>query len=354
MITIKELAKIAGVSTSTISRSLNDKSEVPLETRERIKKLALDYGYECNVSARSLRLKKNNTVGVIFGDLSNYKKQYYNKISMEIANNLSRYSMNMLVEFKNNPHTKIDNMKKLISSSKVDGFIIIDSFLSLHDLELIKASKIPVIALHKPRDYENSNLSSIKLNQYEGSRLATQHLVDIGCKNIITITEKKGQSGTFDFELRTRGFIDTLKFNKLKVSTKNIIRVDGTIENVKEKLSKFIKTGFKIDGLFVQTDFLALGTISALKELGLTIPEDVSIIGFDNQSYGEITEPKLTTVNPMIDAIAKKSVDFLMEMIESKGDSAVVNFEIKPKLIFRETSKNILVSQKEQKNGKQN
>ena len=184
-VTIRDIAKIAGVSHSTVSRSLNDNDMIPQNTRDRIKELAKELGFEYNYSARSLSTSKTGTIGLIFplgfDDIA--VGPFFNSMINGIRKQLAKTSYDTIIDFPENPFTEESNIKKLINRRKIDGLLLAVSNLDEEEWEFIIESKIPTVLLHfRPHSSVASEVEFVRTDQFMGGYLATEHLIRLGHK----------------------------------------------------------------------------------------------------------------------------------------------------------------------------
>ncbi len=344
MVTIKDIAKIAGVSHSTVSRSLNDSSEISEKTKERIKKIAEELGFEFNNNARSLSTKKTGTIGIIFdkGFDQENASLFFSKLLKELRYSLERASFDAIIDFRANPFTGKNNIKKLINGNKIDGFIIVDEYIEEEDLKFIKEKKVPTVFVHNRPVYQKKyKLDYVMADHYKGGYLATQYLINMGHKQIITFTHKIYNKEYSEFEERTKGFVKAMEENNLKISEKEIIRDEISFEYGREKIKEIVKKNKKFTAVYAQTDLLALGIIRGLRELNIKVPEEVSVIGYDNIEFGKFSEPELTTINQPTAKLAEEAVKLLTEKFDKKYNEVERKIIVEPNLVLRNSIKKI-------------
>lgn len=344
MVTIKDIAKIAGVSHSTVSRSLNDSSEISEKTKERIKKIAEELGFEFNNNARSLSTKKTGTIGIIFdkGFDQENASLFFSKLLKELRYSLERASFDAIIDFRANPFTGKNNIKKLINGNKIDGFIIVDEYIEEEDLKFIKEKKVPTVFVHNRPVYQKKyKLDYVMTDHYKGGYLATQYLINMGHKQIITFTHKIYNKEYSEFEERTKGFVKAMEENNLKISEKEIIRDEISFEYGREKIKEIVKKKKKFTAVYAQTDLLALGIIRGLRELNIKVPEEVSVIGYDNIEFGKFSEPELTTINQPTAKLAEEAVKLLTEKFDKKYNEVERKIIVEPNLVLRNSIKKI-------------
>ena len=334
-ITLKDIAKIAGVSESTVSRALNDNTLVSKKTTAKVKKIADELNFQFNINARNLANKKTRRIGIIFPDgyynfnmrgffssLQKYLKKYVEEGGYEgVIYTLSRGSMLK------------SNLKKLINGGEVDGLLIACREIPTKDIETIRKNKIPYsLVYYKPNKYWGEMKFFTNDNVASG-RLATGYLAENGCKKIATITsnDKKQKN----YSERTRGYIKGIRDNNLRIKKEYIMKMDVNFKSGEEIAYKNFELFKELDGVFCQQDKIALGLMKGLKEKGLRIPEDISIIGHDNMEIIEYFDPKLTTVEQPIENICKNSVLSLFNEID--GVEKNIRRIFKSSIVERET-----------------
>lgn len=331
MATIKDIAKIAGVSPSTVSRSLNDYPNISKKTKDKVKKIAEELGFEFNEAARSLNRKKTNTIGVII-------PQFFDDMRGEIffANLLGKLIREAQME---GYHVRIEYeiekkyIRKMIQSRSVDGLLLTNPYISKEDIDFILEKKFPYIFLHYvPENYYNkiSKINYVRINQEKGGYLATKYLIEKGAKKILTLS---GMSINYEFRERTAGYRKALK--DYNINEEYILDTDVTFEAAKKAIKKNYKLLKNMDAIFAQTDLVALGVIEALEEMDLKVPEDISVIGFDNIQIGTYFKPRLTTVEQPLDKLSKIGIKNIIKLM---GNEVKVRRFIEPKIIVRQSA----------------
>ena len=338
MVTLKDIAKIAGVNYSTVSRSLNDSPEISIKTKERIKKIAEELGFEFNSHARSLSTKKTGTLGIIFDKTFDEENAsfFFSKLLKAIRYGLEKESLDVILDFRTNPFTGKSNLKKLINARKIDGLIIVDAFLTKEDIAFINEKDVPVVFVHnKPPSHKKYKLDYVLTDHFAGGYLATKYLVQEGHKDIITFTHKKYNDEYSEFEERTKGFVKALEEEGFNCGESVIIRDEISFDYGRNKIRDLIKKKKKFTAVFAQTDLVALGIIRGIKEEGLKIPQDISVVGYDNIEFGRVSEPELSTINQPIGELVEEAVKILMKKLKKGYESQEINLVIEPELIIR-------------------
>lgn len=339
-ITIKDIAKIAGVDHSTVSRSLNDSPRVTEATRNRIKELAKELGFEYNYNARALSSKRTYTIGLFFPDTFGHlsKGTFFVSFMMDIHRIFEKEAYNVILEFPKNEHTGESSIKKIMGKNKVDGIMMAAADqMDEEDLKFIKKSKIPCVIIHNKYDGKDDidEIPSVYTDNFEGGYLATKYLIVNGHKKILTYTHKENGFKNMEFIKRTEGYSKALKEAGLKdyifAGTIDFNRgetfVDENIDLIKES-----------DAIFAQTDILAISIIQRLREKGINVPEDISVIGYDDIDMCEYLTPHITTIHQPKEEMSKVACEKLIKLLnKEKVENASIY--LKPRLVIRDSVK---------------
>lgn len=332
-VTIYDIAKKLNISPTTVSRALNNNTAVSLSTRKKVVALAESLGYRHNLFASSLRLQKTNTIGVILHELNSY---FITSVlaGIEKVARAEKYNL-IIVHSAENAEIEIANASNLFHK-RVDG-IIASLSLGTKDLQHFKQfseKKIPVVFFD--RVFENSEGAKIIINNFQAGYDATAHLIDQGCKRIALITSNLQRNV---YSERMRGYRQALSDNKMKFDDKLVI-VDGLKEeDAIRSCNRILVMKPMPDGIFITNDFCASVVMQALKEKGFRVPQDVAIVGFNNDIIGKVVSPKLTTIDypgfEMGKIAARTLIDHLKGLWNMNVTSTMV---IKSELIIRESS----------------
>lgn len=336
-VTIKDIAKIAGVSHATVSRSLNDSPRVAQDTKERIKKIASAMDFQFNANARSLSTSRTGTIGIIYQEITDNSQMhfYFSYLQKQVRRSLEREDLDVIVAFSENSFTGENNIKKLITREKVDGLIISRAHINHKILKFMKDSKIPFVFFHQiPVEIDLEGIDAISTDHFLGGYLATEHLIKLGHRNILCISRVGGEE---EFRLRTEGYKAALKDYNLPCSNDLILYSNRSFQGgyamMKEKLA-MLKT---VTAIFVQTDLQALGVINALIEHGISVPNDVAVVGYDDIELATYFRPSITTIHQPREELAVLTCERLIELIKGPKPKKQKILLIKPSLVIRES-----------------
>jgi len=332
-ITIYDIAKQLGVSAATVSRALNDSSSVNATTRSKINALAEKLGYRHNHFASSLRLQKTHTIGVILHELNSYfitsVLSGIEKVAREAKYNL------IIVHSAENASIEAANARNLFHK-RVDGVIASLSFdtENLSAFKQFQSKKIPVVFFD--RVFENSEGVKVIINNFQAGYDATTHLIQQGCKRIAHVTSSLKRNV---YSERLRGYKQAMQENNFKFDEKLLI-VEGFKEQDAIRVAKRILAMKTLpDGIFITNDFCAAVVMQLLKDEGIRIPEDIAIVGFNNDIIGKVINPKLTTINYPGFEMGQVAASSLINHLKGLWDMNLTNtLVIKSELIIRESS----------------
>ncbi len=335
MITTKDLARLAGVSQSTVSRSLNNSPSISEKTRNRILQIAQEQGFEFNANARGLSTNRTDTIGIIypedFTDLSYHL--FLSFLHNDLRESLERKNFDMITSFAQNRFSGANNIKKLIIQRKVDGLIIVRSRLDPETMTFLQGSGIPFVFLHY-YDPSIEQMDRVYTDHLHGGMIATEHLLSLGHKRILCITT--AGEGT-EYEYRTDGYRLALQKYGIGIDEKLILQNNGSF---KATYNQFLEEPDRIKGvtaIFAQKDIMALGVIEALAQMNIRVPKDIAMVGYDNIELGTYFRPYLTTVHQPREQITRLACERLLELIASKRVKRGKEIKIRPKLIIRES-----------------
>ncbi len=339
-VTIQSMAQSLGVSVTTISRVLNGLGEqfrISKKTIELVTVTAHKLNYKPNNIAKGLRLKKSSTIGLIVPDITN---TWFAQLAMGIEKEARKHHYNI---FLCNSDDDIKIEKKsiaLLQSWMVDGIIIAPIGLEPEHLIDAKRNGTPLVLID--RIFEGMDLPYISSNDFEGALEANQYLIDNGHKKIVCV---QGIVGTSPNNKRVNGYKQALKKNKIPFDPSLVVGDAFSFNNgynCAKKISKNLaKT--KITAIFSLGNQITLGILKALKEEGIRIPEDISIVSFDEQLYSDLLFTPLSTISHMNDNFGDLSIQMLLQQMGKSKKAKPKDVVLKSKLIIRDSVKKIAI-----------
>ena len=325
MATIKDIARQAGVAPSVVSRALNNKYGVKEETKELIQKIARELDYYPNTAARSLVTRKTGTIGIMMADIS---EPYYSQIikGMEFVASQTGYTLLFSNSYESVERNRV--LQKMIYSERVDGLVIVGSNIQEKNFVLtLLEQEVPFVLIE--RNFSDPRVNCIWVNNIEGAYLATKHLIEKGHRKIAHI------AGNLYFQValdRIEGYKKALNeagigFSEELVTSGNFISRDA-YEAMKEQLRH------NCTAVFAASDTMAYGALQAITEAGLTVPDDIAVIGFDNLEFSALTNPPLTTIRQPRYEMGKQSMEILITNLQDARNEAV-KVCLAPELVVR-------------------
>lgn len=307
---LKKLAKELNLSPSSVSRALRDSHEISKETKERVKALAVKWGFQPNPHASSLRQSKSKTIAVIIPEIqNNFFAQVLNGVE-EIAKGKEYH---VLIYLTHEDFSRENEILSLLRNGRVDGIMISvsNTTTDFEHLEACRASGMPLVFFD--RISEDIKVPRVTSDDEEASFKATELLIKRGCKKIAFLTLSEGLSIS---KRRHSGYQRAL--NKHQLSYQQTVECDGMDEYNKEKIRSLLLSDEKPDGIFAAIEKFAVNTYEVCKDLELSIPSKLKVISFSNLSATALFDPPLSTIVQSSYEIGKKAADVLFKIIEKK------------------------------------
>lgn len=307
-----DIARLAGVSTATVSRALNRSPLVNDETRIRIEELARSLNYSINVGAQNLRLQKNRTIGVIVpydtATRQHLSDPFFLSMLGSLADALTDQGFDMLISRVD--AEQLDAAAKYVDSGRVIGIILIGQWRHHDQLNLLAARHVPIVVwgVQLPRQL----YCTIGGDNVAGGRLATLHLIEGGRRRIAFF----GDIELPEVAQRYEGYVQALTQHGLVPDPQFQVSASFQAQAGNEAVQELMRRCLNCDAIFACSDLLAMTSIDALRKRGLRIPQDVAVVGYDDIDLAAYSNPPLTTVRQPIQAGAQRLVAALLSLIE--------------------------------------
>jgi DNA-binding LacI/PurR family transcriptional regulator len=339
MASMKDVAKKAGVSISTVSHVLNGTKYVSDEIKRKVNVTVKELGYEVDAVARSMKSSQTMKIGIITDDMCGLFYPYIIKAICEVAEK-SGYST-IICDTSSNIEKEKKSFRDLVSS-RVDGIIISSSIPNefvreyARELKTMVSQKKKQIALVSiERDFSEFGIDSIYTNMEDGGKKATQYLIDLGCKTIGHITGPIVASVAQD---RIHGYEKALLDNGMQINEDLISFGDYSHLSGYIRMKELLQRVPHLDGVFVANDQMAIGACISLKELGKSIPNDIKVIGFDDVFVSSIVEPPLSTIHIKKKHLGREAINALLEQIENGPREKALCIELENHLVIRKST----------------
>lgn len=338
---IRDIAKLSGVSVSTVSRVTNGYTNVPKETYDKVMKIINEYGYVPNESARMLTGKKNKTLGLFIVELKEKPTEdiillspWFTSILAAIVNYTSNFDYNILVTLV----TKKDNLKKmkeLFVNKTICGGIFVGAEEVVPEIEELDklGYKLALLEQNKEKNIK-SNSIFVNSDNVQGAYEATKYLIQMGHRNIVHLSGNLKKLPTGE---RIEGYKKALSDYEIPFDKGLLIKGDFQQSIAYEKISLLLKTKKEFSAIFAANDDMALGAINAIKDFGKKVPEDISIIGYDDTMIAKLFN--FSSVKAHVEDLAELLVGNLIKAVE-KPEKSSPSFKINCELVVRNSVKN--------------
>jgi LacI family transcriptional regulator len=330
MVTIKDVAREAGVSPATVSRVINGTAKVDINKKNKVFETIKQLEFKPNEVARSLIKKSSKSIGLIIPSIIN---PYFNQIAEDVEKTANKHNYKTILCNSNGDFNKEKAYIESLQLSNIDGFLIISENEELE--KFLECVNVPVVALDryffKP---ENNALkySIVKTDNYLGGQMAAQHLINCGCRRIAHI---RGPENSVIATERVHGFQNVLNENHMDYL---ILASSYTFEDGLSASYRLLHEHPEIDGVFAGNDLIGISLIKAAYIENRKIPDQLQIVGYDNILFSELVTPSLTTIAQPINTMGETATELLLPQIV--GSSIKNEKIILPiKLIERETTK---------------
>ena len=325
IVTANDVAKLAGVSQSSVSRVYFEGATVSQKTREKVLAAAEELGYRPNEFARSLITKQTKIIGLVMKGVQN---PFYPEVLKQFTTSFKKFGYSILFVYTNNDEIQKEDIEILLNYN-VAGVIITDASLSLKATEDFLKHQIPLVLFN--RKIENSSFYTVCCNNLDASKHIAEYLVGKGCRDVVYIS---GNENTSTSKEREIGFTSVLEKNDIHY--KKYVS-DYTYDGGYKTAQIIILENKLPQGIFVANDIMALGVVDALKENNIALPSKVKVIGFDNIEMASWSNYSLTTWEQPITEMVEETVTYLMSEIEVYTGFAE-NVEKDGSLIVRKTT----------------
>lgn len=327
---MQDIAKAAGVSTTTVSRALNDRPDINNQTSKFIKELALAMNYQPNMLAQSLATRSTHTLGVIIPSLETTIFSTMLSGIQEVAA-LAGYRVNICTSNENH-ETEIANIQALMNNM-IDGLLICHT-IQTNSFEHIRShigKRIPIVQFYRVAD--NLPVSQILADDESGAEQVTEYLIQKGCRRIAILLGSKGLSIS---QKRFIGYQNILQKHQLKIDEKLIVHCDFTLGKVVKAVDSWLKIKPGIDAIISISDKSAVQIIRHLKEKKVAVPGKIRVFGFGNEFVGEIVDPSLSTFDTKTKRIGEEASRLIIEEIIT-GKQHLTKKIIPGKMIIRKS-----------------
>ncbi|MGN6207300.1 LacI family DNA-binding transcriptional regulator [Asticcacaulis sp.] len=322
--TLKDIAREANVSIASASRAINGLDNVADDVKQRVLEIAKRLRYVPHGGARSLVMSRTNTIGVLLPDIYG---EFFAEIIRGIDVAARARGLHLLVSGSHgNPDEALSIMRAM--GGRVDGLLVMSPFVESHDLATALPLNLPVVTI---ASQIGAGRGGISVDNFGGGVTAARHLREQGCRRPALIS---GPSRNFEAEERRRGFLSVFDGEPPPV-----FEGDFTEESGYRGAKAFLALDARPDGIFAANDMMAVGCLLALREAGVSVPEDIAVVGFDDIPIARFTSPPLTTLRVGVFDLGRRGLEMLVATLEGEDETAGQGIIVAPELVRRASSR---------------
>ena len=307
---IKDVARVAGVSTATVSRALSNPELLTEATRETVIAAIQSTGYRVNQAARNLRKRQAGAVLVLVPNLGN---PFFSEILAGISRGFDLNGPSVLITDSSERHETGERLVEYFLDSRIDGMISLDGSLTPEDLAEFDRAGVAERVVFCCEWVHGMSLPSVRSDNLEGARLAIRHLYDLGHRKIAHVT---GPQGNVLTRMRREGVLAERQRLDLPARSEWIIRGDFSLRSGAEAAHQILAMTDRPTAVFCASDEVALGLISTMQQAGVRVPEDLSVVGFDDIAISEFAIPPLTTIRQDRHKLGRSAARLLQSMLD--------------------------------------
>jgi len=321
---IKDIARLSGVAVSTVSRVLNGHPDVAQETREHVLQIMQQQRYVPNNSARNLKLTHSNTIGVMVKGRDN---PFFSLMIATIESKLAEASYSMLLHYHHSADDDASVALGLIKEKRLRGLICLGGDYSEQGLSVLSTADVPIVLTSVELEGLKvpSNISTVSIKNTEASYAAVKALIDLGHTRIALVST--GAQDRTAGRLRSEGYTRAMAESGIGTKQEYGVGADYTFDSAYQAAKELLALKPRPTAIFATSDIMAIGVAKAAFDMGLQIPRDLSVMGFDGLDYGTYFHPTLATVRQPVDHMGLACAELLLESIEENLETRHVFLE---------------------------
>lgn len=333
MATMREIARLAGVSQATVSRVINGAQNVHPEIRERVMKWVRELNYQPNANARSLKQSRSNLIGVIVPGISN---PFFPDVVHAVLEECEKQGRSVLLfESNGNAHAEWRCIQRL-HAHRVEGILLVPVDPGAPHLKRLKSLGIPTVVMTQ----EIPGFPCVSIDHREGGRLVAEHLLDLGHVEVAFL----GSSRDPKLEGFRAALLDAgIPLEKDRIIECHSWREEATYEAYLRTKEYFASGSRRVSALFAYNDLAAVGALWAFEEIGISVPDEVALVGFDNTPFAAVSRPALTSVAQPTREIGRIATDLLLQWSERGQLDSSGWVTLSPRLVVRESTRRATV-----------
>ncbi|RMG87753.1 MAG: LacI family transcriptional regulator [Chloroflexi bacterium] len=332
-LTIAQIAELAGVSKATVSRVLNNYPHISPAVREKVQQVIAETGYQPNNIARMLASERSNIIGLLVPSDARkvFTDPYYPTLTEGVSRGAHHHNLTLSLFIVYTPGEGLTTIRNIISAGLLDGLIITADDKNYSHIELLVQSQLPFVLIGNLAHIDGIPCR-IDVDNVDGGRTATEHLINLGYQRVATIASNKNLSG----EERLQGYRQALEAHGRPFEPDLVVYGDYSAESAYIAMQRLLALDELPDAIFIASDSMAIGAMRAIREAGLQVPDDVAIVGFDDLPTAVQTDPPLTTIHQPIDEVGRLAVSTLLDLADNP-ETTPREIILPTKLVIRAT-----------------
>lgn len=332
-LTLEEIAKLAGVSRSTVSRVINDHPNVRDQVRERVQQVIRETGYQPHAAARSLVTRRTQIISIIIPEAVTtlFTDPFFPHLLCGITQTCNTHHYHLMLSLFNHPDGQEQMYQRVLRNGYLDGVIVASTRMGDPLIQKLLEDDVPFVMVGR---YPNEQVSYVDIDNVAAARMAVEHLIRLGHQRIATITGPLSMAVAGD---RLEGYRQALGAHRLPVDDALIAEGDFTEASGRVAARRLLSRS--VTAIFAASDIMAVGALKVLREAGLRVPQDVALVGFDDVPVATALQPTLTTVRQPIERMGSMAADLLLNLLENppEGRAPARRIILPATLIVRES-----------------
>ncbi|ALS28194.1 transcriptional regulator [Paenibacillus sp. 32O-W] len=331
-VTITDVAKKAGVSKTTVSRIINHNyAHTTEETRQRVLDVIKELDYRPNALAKGLKSSQTNVIGMV---LSNLKNPFWTSVLEGVEDATRNQGFHLMICNSDEEPEKEEQYIREFRMRQVDGIVINPTVRNPDFFRQLVDSRYPLVVIN--RKLPGLNVNNVVINNVKGASMAVRHLLNNGKRNIAAVTYRNEHVSTW--KERIQGYRTALLESGYAAEDLRIVEAEQDSGKIKEATLRFLREHPDTDAVFSTNNMITLEVMDAIRELGLSIPERIAVVGYDETVWAKHLNPPLTTIRQPGYQMGQIATNMLIESIRTKNETEPKQIVLEPELIVRRSS----------------
>jgi LacI family transcriptional regulator len=334
MPTIREVAKLAGVAPITASRVINDSGYASEDVRQRVKQAAEQLNYVPNVLARSLKSKRTHTLALVITDITN---PFWTTVARGVEDAASIKGYNVIYCNTDELAQKQSAYLQTLIQKQVDGVLLVPAFSKDNPIEFLRQQNVHVVLLD--RSLPNTHVDVVRCDSKDGAYQLVKLLLKLGHSNIAIL---RGPFGVSSADDRMAGYCLAMQETGLKIKDQLIFSGEYSVDSGYQMTKRLLSLSPRPTAMFASNNFIAIGALKALRDAQVIVPDEISVVGFDDLPLAIVVDPFLTVADQPAYEMGQRATQRLLEYLDGEADDGVQEIVLPVSIIERKSTKAIL------------